>query len=78
MVLFSLFCFIIGCDKIKGISENGSGHKTGEIVINPQFDYAGCFSEGLAVIRVGDQNTGKFGFIDKTGQMVIKPQFLMQ
>ncbi|PSO65063.1 MAG: hypothetical protein BRC36_04695 [Cyanobacteria bacterium QH_2_48_84] len=45
--------------------------KTGEIVINRQFDYAGEFSEGLAMVKVGD----KWGYIDKTGEMVINPQF---
>lgn len=41
------------------------------MVINPQFDYAGEFSEGLAMVKVGD----KWGYIDKTGEMVINPQF---
>ncbi|MBO4543087.1 MAG: WG repeat-containing protein, partial [Bacteroidales bacterium] len=34
-------------------------------------DYAGSFSEGLAHIRKGD----KIGFIDKTGKIIVKPQF---
>ena len=34
-------------------------------------DYAGSFSEGLAPIRKGD----KIGFIDKTGKIIVKPQF---
>ncbi|PSO79918.1 MAG: hypothetical protein BRC51_06045 [Cyanobacteria bacterium SW_12_48_29] len=41
------------------------------MVINPQFDYAGEFSEGLAPIKISD----KWGYIDKTGEMVINPQF---
>ena len=45
--------------------------KTGTIVINPQFDKAESFSEGLAAVRIG----GKEGFIDKTGHYVINPQF---
>jgi hypothetical protein len=49
--------------------------KTGTFVINPQFDGAFSFSEGLAVVRIGDDATGKYGFIDKTGSFVINSQF---
>lgn len=45
--------------------------QTGEIVIAPQFDDAGQFSEGLAYI----QQNNKYGFIDQTGEIVIAPQF---
>ena len=40
-------------------------------VINPQFEDAESFSDGLARVLLSD----KFGFIDRTGKMVIKPQF---
>jgi hypothetical protein len=43
----------------------------GKIVIQPQFDEADEFSEGLAPIRIGD----KWGYIDPTGRIVIKPQY---
>ena len=43
----------------------------GQYVINPQFDNAGEFSEGLAPVEIG----GKYGFIDTKGQYVINPQF---
>src|ERR1039457_842039 len=49
--------------------------KTGQIVINPQFDGADAFSEGLAAVRIGDDKTGKWGFIDGTEKFVINPQF---
>ena len=49
--------------------------KTGTIVINPQFNSADSFSDGLARVRIGDFTTGKWGFIDKTGHYVINPQF---
>jgi hypothetical protein len=62
------------CDDNK---KYGYRNKKGETVINPQFDGAGMFSEGLASVYVGDTNwrTGKLGFIDKKGEMVINPQF---
>ena len=37
---------------------------TGQFVINPQFDLADGFSEGLAAVKLGDDETGKIGFID--------------
>ena len=46
-------------------------NKAGEIVINPQFDDAWSFSEGLARVEIGD----KYGYINKAGEYVIKPQF---
>jgi hypothetical protein len=41
------------------------------LVINPQFDSAKRFSEGLAPAALGK----KFGYIDSTGRFVIEPQF---
>ena len=49
--------------------------QTGKFVINPQFDSANDFREGLAEVRIGDDKTGKWGYIDKQGKMVINPQF---
>lgn len=43
----------------------------GKIIINPQYEDASNFSEGLARVKV----KGKFGYIDCNGKMVIKPQF---
>ena len=43
------------------------------IVINPQFDWADSFSDGLAAVLIGDDTTGKWGFIDKTGRIAINP-----
>ncbi|MBK7416010.1 MAG: WG repeat-containing protein [Dechloromonas sp.] len=47
----------------------------GRFAVNPQFDSTRGFKEGLAAVRIGDDKTGKWGFIDKQGKMVILPQF---
>src|SRR5688500_17513649 len=52
--------------------------KTGRVVIPPQFDHAGHFSEGLAWVSVLAERKWLYGFIDKTGKMVIEPQFVHQ
>lgn len=64
--------------------------RTGKIVIAPQFVGAEDFREGLAPVRVHSEETtwcarepsgsrkgftNKWGFIDKTGKMVIAPQY---
>jgi len=41
------------------------------IAIQPKYDFAKEFKEGLAAVKVGD----KWGFIDKTGKEVIKPKY---
>lgn len=45
------------------------------MIIAPQFDDAQPFSEGLAPVRVGDADSGRWGYVDTTGRMVIQPQF---
>src|SRR5215831_17414980 len=43
--------------------------QTGRVVIDPQFDGAEAFSEGLAAVRVGGNPiTGAWGFIDTQGR----------
>jgi len=62
--------------------------QTGAVVIKPQFEKASRFSEGLACVNVGggirtDRKLwgrryfmgGKYGFIDKRGQFVVKPTY---
>ena len=46
-------------------------NQRGEVVIKPQFGDVGDFSEGLAVVQIGD----KWGYINQAGEIVIKPQF---
>lgn len=52
--------------------------KTGRVVIPPQFDDSGHFSEGLAWVSVFKERKRLYGFIDKTGKLVIEPQFVYQ
>lgn len=44
---------------------------SGEYVIQPQYDYALPFSEGLAPVMVGD----KVGYINRSGATVVEPQY---
>jgi hypothetical protein len=39
--------------------------ESGRFVINPQFDEADRFSDGLAAVRIGDDKTGKWGYISR-------------
>ncbi|MBD2006690.1 MULTISPECIES: WG repeat-containing protein [Cyanophyceae] len=45
--------------------------QTINLAIQPRFDVADSFSDGLARVRVD----GKWGYIDKSGDIVIQPQF---
>jgi hypothetical protein len=49
--------------------------KTGTVVIEPTFDQASPFSEGLARVAVVKDGVEKVGFIDHHGQFVIPPKF---
>lgn len=53
----------------------GYVNKKGEISIKAKWDDACRFSEGLAAVRVGDYETGKWGIINKTGNYVVKPEY---
>lgn len=56
------------------LHELGTRHELGTpwtLVVTPQFDDAGRFSEGLAPVLV----CGQWGFIDTSGNIVITPQF---
>src|SRR5689334_12602333 len=55
------------------VEENGRcGYvdKSGNRVINPQFERAEPFSSGFAAVRLG-----KWGYIDNSGKFAINPQF---
>lgn len=46
-------------------------NEKGLLVIKPQFSEVRNFSQGLAVVKIGD----KWGFIDKTGKLIIRPDY---
>jgi hypothetical protein len=53
----------------------------GKVVIEPQFDMAYDFSEGLALVaKFGADNLkdDRYGYIDETGKFVIEPKFHSQ
>lgn len=63
-----------------GEQEFGYIDERGHFVVNPQYDSAYAFSEGLAAVCVGDCGyvslaPRKWGFIDKQGNVVIPLQF---
>ncbi|MBM3316031.1 WG repeat-containing protein, partial [candidate division WOR-3 bacterium] len=49
----------------------GYADTAGRVVIQPRFDDAGVFSDGMAWVKVGD----RCGYIDRQGNIVIRPQF---
>ncbi|MFA5794784.1 MAG: WG repeat-containing protein [Candidatus Brocadiia bacterium] len=49
--------------------------KTGKIVIEPMFDYAAGFSDGMAAVMMTKDGAQKIGYIDSTGKVVIEPRF---
>jgi hypothetical protein len=57
------------------ISNCGFIDNQGKMAIDPQWEDALFFSQGLAAVRLGDILTGKWGYIDKAGKYVINPQF---
>ncbi|MBS1683936.1 MAG: WG repeat-containing protein [Bacteroidetes bacterium] len=46
--------------------------KDGKIVINPQFEFAGLFYDGLALVKSADD---KYGYIDEDGKYKINPTY---
>ncbi len=73
--LGSLGSFSEGLATIKIDGKYGFIDKTGKIVIEPQFEEAKPFSEGLAAVKVRGSQYSQWGYIDKTGKLVIEPKF---
>lgn len=53
--------------------KNGFIDRDGKVIIEPTFEKAYPFSDGLAAVQQNDM----WGFIDTTGRMVIEPKFAM-
>ncbi len=60
-----------GLAAVKKDGKEGFIDKTGQVVIDLEYDWAIIFSEGLAKV----EKDGKQGFIDKTGQVVIDLEY---
>ncbi len=53
-------------------AKTGYIDRSGAFVIEPQFESAGAFVDGLAPAK----RKGRWGYIDKQGEFVIRPQYL--
>ncbi|NEP13810.1 MAG: protein kinase [Symploca sp. SIO2C1] len=62
---------IVQLEPVRIGKKYGYQNQMGQILIQPQFDFADSFSEGLARIKIDSE----YGYIDKTGKVVIQPQF---
>lgn len=45
----------------------------GEVTAKPKYDKIYSFSNGMAQVRVGDEETGKYGYINDKGKTVVQP-----
>lgn len=77
-IIFPILSFIIMISLISTLTTKKVSASEFEYAIKPQFkdlgDWGsswGKFSEGLKLVKID----GKYGFIDKTGKIIIKPQF---
>ncbi len=83
LVVLLLLSVLFGCQRssdqassqIAASAVTKVTEQTGRVVINPQFDAALRFADGLAAVRIGEESAGKWGYIDKQGKMVVNAQF---
>jgi hypothetical protein len=59
------------CGEADSVYLYGFINTKGEVIVEPQFDSAEAFSDGMSLIGIG----GKYGYINKNGDIVIEPQF---
>lgn len=76
-IILLLLLFISGCTSLPLVvaDQKQNTEKLGTFAIPPQFADAMPFHDGLAAVLIGGEKDGKWGYIDKTGKMVIPPQF---
>lgn len=78
-------CFSEGLACIKVNGKYGYIDKTGKFVIEPQFDFAQNFSDGLAMVAYENErvyhgvNVSDYicGYLDKKGKIVIRPKYAL-
>jgi len=81
----AIFCFACGGKTEADFSivpvEGANGEyqyidipQKGKIVINPQFERAHLFRDGLALVKTSGKD-GKWGYIDKKGKYIIAPTY---
>lgn len=63
-------------DKEQNFFQKGYIDKQGKIVIQPQFERAYPFSEGIARVKLLDNNSLRSGFITQTGEILFTHPFL--
>ncbi len=70
---------LVGVDSeliaVKQGSKWGFVNHKGEYVINPQFSSVSFFTDGVAVVNMGNYGDEKFGLIDEDGKYVVNPMY---
>jgi len=64
-----------GLAAVKIGNESGFIDKSGKVVIKGNYDSTTSFSEGLAPVRIGGKEAGKWGCINTDGKLVIPAHF---
>jgi len=49
----------------------GFKNELGETILQPQFEHAEEFSEGLAAVKIN----GRWGYINESGDLIIQPRY---
>jgi hypothetical protein len=76
LVLAIAFILLLAPPHLHPVTINGRAgyiNQKGKLIIQPQFETAGEFSEGLAPVRTA----GKWGYVNRQGTLTIPPQFDM-
>jgi hypothetical protein len=60
---------------VRAIDKRGFIDRTGKIVIEPIYDEANNFADGLAPVMFGSYSNGKWGYINESGKIVIDTQY---